>query len=155
MERVDAHVQDVIVAVDQFNGFLYGAVIVYFLQSAELAHPVVYVGHEISELECIELFEGDGLTLLRPVFNVETLVTVEDLMVSVHVKSGIWVFKAFVQRNGSGLVFWDQLQVFENGFESIDLLGIGTHQYRFNITVVGVNEGLCEEMEILVEGALR
>ena len=106
MEGVDAHVQDVIVAVDQFNGFLYGAVIVYFLQSAKLAHPVVHVGHEISELECIELFEGDGLTLLRPVFNVETLVTVEDLMVSVDVKSGIWVFKAFVQRNGSGLVFW-------------------------------------------------
>ncbi len=151
---MDAHVQDVIVAVHKFNGFLNGAVIIYFLQSAKLAHPVVHVGHEISELERIELFEGDGLTLLCPVFNIEPLVTVEDLMVGVHKKSGIWVFKAFVQRDGSGLVFRVQLQVFENGFESIDLLGIGTHQYRFNITVVGVNEGLCEEVEILVEGAL-
>ena len=97
MQAVNAHVQHVVVAVHQLDGFLLDAADVDFLKSAKLADSVVNVGHKVTHLKRIQFLEGQGLGLLVLVAYREALVALKQVVVHVGNQTPFRVFPAAVQ----------------------------------------------------------
>ena len=127
MQGMDAHVKDVIVAVNELDGLLNFSVVIDLLKSAEFPNSVVHVRYIIPKLKRIELLEGDGLFLFRAVFDVESLVTVENFMICVEVRLGQFIFEPFMQCTHRGFILWRQFQVLKNRVEALNLLRVRTH----------------------------
>ena len=127
MQGVDAHIKNVVVAVNELDGLLNFPIVIDLLQSTELSNPVVHVRHVIPKLERIELLEGDGLFLFRAVFDVESLVTVENFMIGIEVRLGQFIFEPFMQGTYRCFILRRQFQVLKNRVEAFDLLRVRTH----------------------------
>ena len=152
---MDAHIKNVVIAVNELDGLLNFPVVIDLLQSAELSNPVVHMRHIISKLQRIELLEGDGLFLFRAVFDVESLVTVENFMIGIEVRLGQFIFESLMQGTYRRFILRRQFQVLKNRVEAFDLLRVRTHQYGFNAFLLTAQQGLGQELKIFVERSLR
>ena len=155
MKTVNAHVQDVAVAVHQLDGFLLDAADVNFLQSTKLANSVVDVGHKVTHLKRIQFLEGQGLGLLVLVANREALVAFKQVVVHVGDDPGFGVLPAAVQ--GSVDPVDGQLvsvQVVKNRLESVALRRLATHYPQGALRLTVRVEGLHQELKILGECGL-
>ena len=124
VQAMDAHVQDVVVAVLQADRLLLAAAGVDGLQSAEHPDAMVDMHDEVAGLQLRELLQCERLrvlaeALLQPV----AVVALEDLVVGVERQLQFGIDEAFVQvehkRREGHLV----LHVVEDGVQPLALLG--------------------------------
>ncbi len=83
VQVVDAHVQQVVVAVHQPHGFLLLAVDVALFHARKTPDAVVHVGHEVAGLQRFQLFERDGLGFVKLDFELVLVVARENLVVGI------------------------------------------------------------------------
>ena len=156
VQAVDAHVQDVLVAVQQPDGLLLLPVHVQLFQPAEHADAVIDVHHEIAGLQLGELLEGERLAvaaeaLLQP----EAVVALEDLVVGVQHQFPRRVDVAFVEVQHQGREAHLVLHVLEDGVQPLALLGVAAgDQVGVALGLPGVQVS-AQRLEVLGEGRLR
>ena len=109
MQRVDAHIEEVTVVVNQADGLLRFTVVLYGLQSVEAPDAVVYMGDIITGLQFVKVFQRDGLLSREVVAQMEAVVTLKDLVVSVAAHLQVFVDEAAVDGDGLGLEITVQL----------------------------------------------
>ena len=148
---------DVAVEIHQLYHLLHGAVDLGAHQAAKLAYAVVFVHDVVAHLDRVELLKGEGQLAAAGAVALEAVLVeaVKDLMVGEYTQLQVVVDKALVQ----GLVDGGELDVVvavvEDGAQALDLLGRVAQDHDFVALAQEVVERLADEVEILVEYALR
>ena len=102
VQRVDAHIKQVAFVVNQADSLLRLAVVLDGFEAVEAPDAVVDVGHIVAGLQFVEVFQRDGLLGREVVAQVETVVTLKDLVVGVAAHLQILVYEAAVDGDGLG-----------------------------------------------------
>ena len=83
MQRVDAHVEQVAIVINQADSLLRLAVVFDGLETIKATDAVVDVGDIVAGFQLVEVFQRDGLSGRVVVAQVETMVTFKNLVVSI------------------------------------------------------------------------
>ena len=97
VQRMNAHIKNIVVLINQSDGLLLPAIVFYLLQTVEPPHPMVDMRHIITWLQVINLFHGDGLLAGKAITNAVFMITVENLVVGIAGQLIPPVDKAFMQ----------------------------------------------------------
>ena len=155
VQAVDAHIQDVVVAVDQPDRFLLFAVRIDLLQAAEHTDPMIDVHHQIAGFQLRELLQRKRLRVLaETLFQAETMVTFEDLVIGVERQFQIRIDEAFVQIEHQRRERHLMLHVAEDRVEALALFGVAARDQVGETGGLFVVQITAEHLEILGEGRL-
>jgi hypothetical protein len=156
VQAVDAHVEDVVVAVLQADRFLHAATGIDRFQSAEHADPVIDVDHQVAGFQLRQLLQRKRLRVLAEAFlQPVAVVALEDLVVGVERQLQLGVDEAFVQVENKRREGHLVLHVVEDGVEALALLrAVARDQVRV-ARVLLVVQVAAEDFEFLGEWWLR
>ena len=104
MQRMDAHIHNIIVGVNQLDGFLGFAFHLNFLQTTKFPNPVIHVGYVIANGQGGQLFERDGLLFGKAILDRKLMVTFKNLVISITGKLVLRINKSLVYREHHSLV---------------------------------------------------
>ena len=132
-----------------------GSTHVNLLESAKFSNAVVQVGHKITHLQTLQFLQGDGVGLVKSVFQAEALVALKKFVVRIHHPAACGVFPSGVQGAQYGLKFNQPAHVLKQGAQSVYLgLGVGHQNNRSSQTAV-VLYGVCQQGKILTKRGRR
>ena len=96
---MNADIQNIVIAIDQPNGFLRFTVYINFLEPCELPNSVVNVRYVISWVEPGDLFQGQRfLATLVAFSHTVTVVAFKDLVVSETRQFQLMIYEPFMNR---------------------------------------------------------
>ena len=154
VEGVDADVEDIIVFVNESDGFLDMAVDIYFFEAGVFADTVIDMGDEIAGLQFVEHPDIEGHFFGVPLFESVSVETFEDLVVGIAGYFHIGVEEPFMDGAGDGVELNVGVKIFENSVEAVYLFGVIGKQV-ISDTLSGILlEVLDEEVELFVECGL-
>ena len=153
---MDADEEDVVVAIDEFDGFLQVAVHLGADQPAEAAYAVVDVYDEVAGCELVELLQGEGHLAAACAVAPEVILmeAAEDLVVGEEAAAEGVVGEALVEGaidGGEGDVV---AAVFEDVADAFGLLLAVGEQVDGVALAEVLAEGLADEVEVLLEEGL-
>ena len=93
---MNAHIHNIIISIDQLNGFLGFAFDLNFLQSAKFPDAVIHVGHIIAYGQGSQFFERNGLLFRKAIFDGKLVVTFKNLVIGIAGKLVFGINKSLV-----------------------------------------------------------
>ena len=158
VQRVDAHIKQVAIVVNQADGLLRLDVVLDGFEAVEAPDAVVDVGPLVAGLHFVEVFQRDGLLGREVVAEVETVVTLKDLVVGVAAHFQILVDEAAVDSDGLGfevavklVIVVDVVQNCLNARKLLATLGKDDDAVAFLLVFGDVVD---EEVEVFAEDGL-
>ena len=124
MQRIDIHIQDIAVLVNDAHRFLQSAIGFDLLQAAVYAHAMIDMRDIISRLQFPQRAQGDRLILIIGLLYLVFMIALEYLVIGIANDFQIVIDKSFMNRSWNGRKMNDRLQIFKNGMQSFQLLGI-------------------------------
>ena len=128
VQRMDVHVQNVAVFVNQADGLLLFAVVFDDLQPVEPAHTVVDVGNVIARVQVVKFFDGQAFLAAEAFAQAEFVVTLKKLVVGVAEDFQVVVHKpgvqAYFHRRKLYRRFCVAFGSLENGLQPFNLFGV-------------------------------
>ena len=155
VKRMYAHVEDVTTGINKFYRLLRMTADVYFLQSAETAHPVVDMGDVIPYFEFGKLRQAQGLGFGILSRHGKTLVTLEYLVVRITCQRRRCIDKTLMQRTFDRSKTYILAYAGKNIVETARLRFIGADYHIVQSFRHIVAEILGQQLEILMEYGLR
>ena len=138
MQRVNAYIHNIVVGIDQFDGFLRFAFHLNFLQTAKFSNSVIDVRYIIAYGKGVQFLQRNGLLFGIAVFQVEFVVAFKNLMVSIARDLVFFVDETLKQWENDGFVLFAHIfvirfvQTFKNIMKTFRLSVIGTKQIVFD-----------------------
>ena len=84
MKRMDAHIQDVVVFVEQTDGFLFFSVVIHNFQPIETTDSMVNMAYKITGFQIIQLANGQRFLSGKAFTQVKFMVTLKNLMIGIN-----------------------------------------------------------------------
>ena len=102
MERIDAHVQQIAIAVADAHGLLLLSVDVEFLHAVKNPHTMVDVHHVVARAQVADFFKSNGRPFAFVFTQPVLVVALKNLVIGVHAELQLPVDEAFVQTGING-----------------------------------------------------
>src|SRR5690606_40430579 len=128
MQRMNAHVQNIVVPINQFYRFLFASLHINFYQSGKFPHTVVNVGDVVTDLKRSQFFECDRFLFGKGISEIEFMVTFKNLMIRETSNFQIIIDKTLMNRTDDRNEFDLFVNVFKNILETLNLLFSRTKQ---------------------------
>ena len=93
---MDTYIHNVIVGIDQLDGFLGFSFDLNFLQPAKLSYSVIHVGNKIANGQGSKLFERDGLLFGKSILDRKLMVTFKNLVIGITSKLVFGIDKSLI-----------------------------------------------------------
>ena len=155
MQRINADVQQIIVAENEPDGFLKAAVHFHFFQSGKTPHAIVNVCHVVAGLQRAQLPECHGFGLGKPFAGLVAVKPVENLVVGVAGYFDILIYETRAQGRRQQLEFDERVYFLKNRGQSFLL----PYRVSGNHVHVAMREVVLQvgsqQMEVLIKGWLR